>query len=193
VTPRQTRYQTIEPLPCLLNQRVFQTTPTTLHPAKMEALATYIPPHLHSLMEHLEPHSRWLPVALLTLATIYLTTIYVSYNREAPVPFNVPLPPEIRSNYNWTGKSWDDVTGEQRQVLEGQARGQWDKNLIMSYCPADGRVLGSGIKPATREVVERAIEAAAGAQVEWARTGFAERRRVLRTLLRSVHLVWTGM
>jgi len=56
----------------------------------------------------------------------------------------------------------------------------------MSYCPADGRVLGNGIRPATREVVERAVEAAGNAQVEWARTGFAERRRVLRTLLRFV-------
>ncbi|ODM20299.1 hypothetical protein SI65_03352 [Aspergillus cristatus] len=152
----------------------------------METLATYIPTQFHQGMEHLEPHTQWLPIALLTLTTIYLTTIYVSHKREAAVPFNVPLPPEIRSNYNWTGKSWDDVTGEQRRVLEGQARGQWDKDLIMSYCPADGRVLGSGIRPATREVVERAVEAAGSAQVEWARTGFAERRRVLRTLLRYV-------
>ena len=47
-------------------------------------------------------------------------------------------------------------------------------------------MLGNGIKPATREVVEKAVEDAAGAQIEWAKTGFAERRRVLRTLLRLV-------
>lgn len=175
----------IEPPPFLLNQRVSNHA-NYPQSAKMETLTTYIPSQFHPLMEHLEPHTQWLPIALLTLTTIYFTTIYVSHKREAAVPFNIPLPPEIRSNYDWTGKSWGDVTGEQRRVLEGQARGQWDKDLIMSYCPADGRVLGNGIRPATREVVERAVEAAGNAQVEWARTGFAERRRVLRTLLRFV-------
>lgn len=56
----------------------------------------------------------------------------------------------------------------------------------MSYCPADGRVLGTGIKPATPETVDQAVKAAANAQVEWARTTFAERRQVLRTLLKCV-------
>lgn len=157
----------------------------------METLATYVPPSLHPLMELLEPHTQWLSIALVSISALYLTTIYVSHKRESAVPFNVPLPPEIRSNYNWTGKNWDDATGEERRVLEGQVRGQWDKDLIMSYCPADGRVLGKGTKPATREVVEKAVEDAAGAQVEWARTGFAERRRVLRTLLRFVYLLVT--
>lgn len=137
-------------------------------------------------MELLEPHTQWLSIALVSISALYLTTIYVSHKRESAVPFNVPLPPEIRSNYNWIGKNWDDATGDARRVLEGQAHGQWDKDLIMSYCPADGRVLGNGIKPATREVVEKAVEDAAGAQIEWAKTGFAERRRVLRTLLRLV-------
>lgn len=54
----------------------------------------------------------------------------------------------------------------------------------MSYCPADGTVLGTGIKPATPETVDQAIKAAQNAQVEWARTSFAERRKVLRTLLK---------
>ena len=56
----------------------------------------------------------------------------------------------------------------------------------MSYCPADGRILGTGIKPATPETVDQAVQAAANAQVEWARTTFAERRQVLRTLLKYV-------
>lgn len=56
----------------------------------------------------------------------------------------------------------------------------------MSYCPADGRVLGNGIKPATVEDVNNAVQAAKAAQEEWAKTSFAERRKVLRTLLKYV-------
>lgn len=57
----------------------------------------------------------------------------------------------------------------------------------MSYCPADGRVLGNGIKPATVEDVNEAVRAAKAAQREWAKTTFAERRKVLRTLLKYVN------
>lgn len=138
-------------------------------------------------MEIVEPHAQWLGLTLATLSALYLSYIYVSSKREAAVPFNVPLPPELRANWSWTGRNWEDATGEERRVLEGQARGQWDKNLVMSYCPADGRVLGSGIRPATAEGVDRAVEAAGRAQVEWARSSFGERRRVLRTLLKCVY------
>lgn len=58
----------------------------------------------------------------------------------------------------------------------------------MSYCPADGRVLGNGIKPATVQDVDDAVQAAKAAQREWATTSFAERRKVLRTLLKYVTL-----
>lgn len=54
----------------------------------------------------------------------------------------------------------------------------------MSYCPADGRVLGDGTRPATAEGIDRAVQAAKKAQVEWARTTFSERRKVLKTLLK---------
>lgn len=56
----------------------------------------------------------------------------------------------------------------------------------MSYCPADGRVLGNGIKPASVEDVNNAVSAAQAAQREWARTTFSERRQLLRTLLKYV-------
>lgn len=56
----------------------------------------------------------------------------------------------------------------------------------MSYCPADGRVLGNGIKPATVEDVNTAVRAAKDAQREFAKTTFAERRQILRTLLKYV-------
>lgn len=56
----------------------------------------------------------------------------------------------------------------------------------MSYCPADGRILGNGIKPASVEDVNEAVRAAKAAQHEWAETSFAERKKVLRTLLKYV-------
>jgi acyl-CoA reductase-like NAD-dependent aldehyde dehydrogenase len=58
----------------------------------------------------------------------------------------------------------------------------------MSYCPADGRVLGNGIKPATVEDVNKAVRVAKAAQPEWAKTTFVERRKVLRSLLKYVNL-----
>ena len=56
----------------------------------------------------------------------------------------------------------------------------------MSYCPADGRILGSGTKPVTADGINNAVQAAKNAQVEWAKTSFAERRKVLKTLLKYV-------
>jgi acyl-CoA reductase-like NAD-dependent aldehyde dehydrogenase len=59
----------------------------------------------------------------------------------------------------------------------------------MAYCPADGRVLGKGIKPATVDDVNAAVQNAKAAQPEWAKTTFAERRKVLRTLLKYVEII----
>lgn len=56
----------------------------------------------------------------------------------------------------------------------------------MSYCPADGRLLGTGTKPTTAEGVHRAVLAAKEAQIEFAKTTYAERRKVLKTLLKYV-------
>jgi acyl-CoA reductase-like NAD-dependent aldehyde dehydrogenase len=42
------------------------------------------------------------------------------------------------------------------------------------------------MKPATVDDVNEAVRAATAAQREWAKTTFAERRKVLRTLLKYV-------
>ncbi|EAU32467.1 conserved hypothetical protein [Aspergillus terreus NIH2624] len=146
--------------------------------------ASYIPPILQPLMDPLYDHAPWLGVALVSFGAVYLGYLFVLGRREAPVAFNVPIPPEARQNA--TIRKWEDVQGEEKKVLEGQARGQWNDKLIMSYCPADGRVLGSGIRPATPEDVDRAVQAAKTAQIEWSKTTFAERRKVLKTLLKYV-------
>ncbi|KAL4898649.1 Aldehyde/histidinol dehydrogenase [Aspergillus ambiguus] len=150
----------------------------------MAVYISYLPPALHPLMERLCDHAPWLGVALVSFGAVYLGCLFVQGQREAPVSFNVPIPPEIRANA--TIRKWEDVQGEEKKVLEGQARGQWNEKLIMSYCPADGRVLGSGIKPATPDDVDRAVQAAKTAQIEWSKTSFTERRKVLKTLLKYV-------
>lgn len=72
------------------------------------------------------------------------------------------------------------------KLISRGALQKWNDQLIMSYCPADGRVLGNGIKPATVEDVDEAVRAAKAAQREWASTTFVERRKVLRTMLKYV-------
>ena len=56
-------------------------------------------------------------------------------------------------------------------------------DAIHCYCPADGRLLGT-VNPATVEDIDRAITSASTAQKDWAKTSFAQRRRVLKTILR---------
>jgi hypothetical protein len=72
-------------------------------------------------MEALEAHAPWLGVALVSIGAVYLGYLYVLCKKEAAVQFNVPLPPEVRAN--WPGRNWEDVQGDERKVLGGQARG----------------------------------------------------------------------
>ncbi|KAJ5313606.1 phosphotransferase family protein [Penicillium atrosanguineum] len=129
-------------------------------------------------------HAQLAGVALASLLAVYVGYLYILSRREAAVTFNVPLPQEVRKSGD--GKKWDDIQGQEKRILEDQARGKWNDKLIMSYCPADGRVLGNGIKPATVEDVNTAVRAAKDAQREFAKTTFAERRQIIRTLLKYV-------
>ncbi|OJJ04779.1 hypothetical protein ASPVEDRAFT_137105 [Aspergillus versicolor CBS 583.65] len=152
----------------------------------MECLTPYIPPALLPLAEQIQNQTHALGIAALSLSAVLLGYLLVACSRESPASFTVSNPPEISDD--WTGTKWDDLPegSEEKRVIEGQIRGQWNENLIMSYCPADGRVLGTGIKPATPDDVDRAVNAAKRAQEQWASTTFAERRRVLKTLLKYV-------
>ena len=72
-------------------------------------------------MESLDPVLPWLVVALTSIGVVYLGYLHILSEREEPVSFNVPVPPEIRPD--WVGRNWDDVQGEERKVLEGQVKG----------------------------------------------------------------------
>lgn len=58
-------------------------------------------------------------------------------------------------------------------------------SAIQCYCPANGRLLGL-VNPATPDGIDRAVAKAKEAQSQWARTTFAQRRKVLRTMLQCV-------
>ena len=87
----------------------------------MEFIASYVPPRLLPVVERIESQCPLIGVALSSFVAIYLGYLFVLSRREAPVSFNVPIPPELRSN--WAGKNWDDVQGEERKVLEAQVKG----------------------------------------------------------------------
>lgn len=89
--------------------------------SKIQSLTPYIPPCFLPAVEHLETQAPLLCVALVSVAAVYLGYRFILSRQEAPVSFNVPIPAELRSD--WTGKSWDDVQGEERRVLEGQVKG----------------------------------------------------------------------
>ncbi|KAK8070982.1 succinate-semialdehyde dehydrogenase [Apiospora hydei] len=58
-------------------------------------------------------------------------------------------------------------------------------SAVRCYSPATGQLLGL-VNPSTPAGIDRAIEAAAAAQAKWAKTTFAQRRAVLKTLLQHV-------
>ncbi|KAJ5325229.1 hypothetical protein MYU51_020931 [Penicillium brevicompactum] len=155
----------------------------------MDCLASHIPPSLRSLFEAYalpgsEQYVPYVGVALTSLLAVYVGYLYYRSWKEAAVTFNVPIPSEVRKS--GAGKTWEEVQGQQKMVLQDQVRGKWNHQLIMSYCPADGRVLGNGTKPATVDDVNEAVRMAGAAQREWAKSTFPERRQVLRTLLKYV-------
>ena len=55
-------------------------------------------------------------------------------------------------------------------------------SAIQCYAPATGQFLGL-VDPVTAEGIDRCIASAAEAQREWAKTTFAQRKAVLRSLL----------
>lgn len=166
---------------------------------------------------HLGP----LAVLLFTFVAAKCSYHYLQLQRrEKAVKVTLPPLPELR--HDWRGIGWDQVSKDDRQILEGQKNGVgfvifrltprtffldclrsitliyisskvFNGSKILSYCPADGRMLGDpveGIKPATVDEIEAIVKRAKIAQEHWRQTTFADRRKVLRTLLEyasSVH------
>lgn len=92
----------------------------------MDCLLEYLPPSLRSIVEPYSSqmsteHAQLIGVALLSLAAVCVGYLYIRGQREDAVTFNVPLPAEVRKSGE--GKKWDEVQGQEKRVLEDQARG----------------------------------------------------------------------
>ncbi|KAB5562941.1 Aldehyde/histidinol dehydrogenase [Coniochaeta sp. 2T2.1] len=74
---------------------------------------------------------------------------------------------------------------EAHKILEKPSIKKSGTEAIQCYAPATGQFLGL-INPSTPAAIDRAIDQATAAQKKWAATTFAQRRAVLRTLLRHV-------
>jgi hypothetical protein len=92
----------------------------------MDCLLSRLPPCVRAAVEPYSSsisseHAQLAGVACVSLVAIYVGYLYILSQREAAVKFNVPLPQEVRKSGE--GKKWDDVQGQEKRVLEDQARG----------------------------------------------------------------------
>ncbi|KAF2464915.1 ALDH-like protein [Lindgomyces ingoldianus] len=122
-------------------------------------------------MENLEDLKAYVAsaIGLLTLLFFYLV---LRKDLEAPVPYDVAPPAQIQPG--WRG----EVLDEPSLKVSGSS-------VIQCYAPATGASLGL-VNPSTADGIDRAIAKAKEAQVEWAKTTFAQRRKVLKTMLKFV-------
>ncbi|KAJ4534161.1 Meiotic Sister-Chromatid recombination aldehyde dehydrogenase [Exophiala dermatitidis] len=121
--------------------------------------------------------ARLLSGAVLSILLVFVLGRVFHGRNERAVPYTVSIPPQLDDNYEWKSEEIDQPRQDVSEVRNG---------YIYPRCPADGRSLGDPIAPATPSSVDRAISAAARAQIPWSQTTFSERRRVLSTLLQHV-------
>ncbi|KAF3186543.1 Meiotic Sister-Chromatid recombination aldehyde dehydrogenase [Orbilia oligospora] len=131
---------------------------TTLNPSPLEWI-TSLPASYQAIAS--------LSVALLSLL---LLSIWNSESTDHE-DFTVPLPPQLEEGYVGA------------QLVKPSIKA--DNGHIQCYSPATGRLLEVQ-EPASAHDIDTAIEKAAEAQKEWARTTFKQRRKVLRTLMRWI-------
>lgn len=74
---------------------------------------------------------------------------------------------------------------EEHKILDHPTIKVPNSTAIQCYAPATGQFLGL-VNPSTPAGIDRAIAQAKAAQEKWAQTTFAERRRVLRTMLQHI-------
>lgn len=129
----------------------------------------------------------WLCFSLLTLVVF---KILLRSEAEDAIEFSVPVPEACRSG--WEGKQLDEPS-----IKVGHAREDYDyladfdyfqtsgSTAVQCYSPATGRLLGL-VNPVTADEIDRIVAKATKAQQAWAKSSFAERRQVLKSLLKYV-------
>lgn len=112
----------------------------------------------------------WLAVA--TVLTGLYIWIRFNTDTEFAVQYTVPLPPQCQDDWR-------------PEILSNPSIKIPGTTAIQCYAPATGANLGM-INPSTPDGIDRAINRAAEAQEQWKLTTFAERRKVLKTMLKFV-------
>lgn len=111
--------------------------------------------------------------AVATLVAAWLAYYYfLRPDREPALAFSVPPPEQCR--LDWRGK-----------VLPEPAIKVPGSTAIQCYAPATGQYLGL-VNPSTPDRIDRIIKRAADAQTGWASTTFAQRRQVMKTILKFI-------
>ena len=108
--------------------------------------------------------------AILALAIAYFAYHLLRKDPEEAVNFSVPVPEPCLPD--WKGKGLDKPSIK----VPGST-------AIQCYAPATGQYLGL-INPSSPDRIDRIISRAAEAQKLWSLTTFAQRRQVLKTLLK---------
>lgn len=94
--------------------------------AAMDCLASHMPQSLRSLVEMYAPpgseeYVPYIGVSLASLLAVYVGYLYILSRKEAGVNFNVPTPLEVRNR--GSSKTWEDIQGQQKMLLQDQVRG----------------------------------------------------------------------
>lgn len=110
-------------------------------------------------------------VAIATLA-VWLFSRFLGPEEPHAATFYVSPPEQCAPG--WKGKPLDEPSIK----VSGST-------AIQCYCPATAELLGL-VNPTTPDGIDRTIAKAAEAQLQWKKTSFPQRRRVLKTLLKFI-------
>ncbi|KAL9102863.1 MAG: hypothetical protein Q9163_002044 [Psora crenata] len=131
-------------------------------------------------MDHLFASLAELPTSAASAFLVSVVLVLIAFkwtvldnDGERPVKFSVPIPEQC-------SPSW------KAEILQEPSIKTPGSSAIRCYCPANGRLLGL-VNAATPDGIDRAVGKAKEAQLQWAKTTFKQRRRVLRTLLQYDH------
>ncbi|KAK3335701.1 Aldehyde/histidinol dehydrogenase [Cercophora scortea] len=137
-------------------------------------MASALYERLQNVLEDLPyPASAQNPTLAWTIGLSAITALGIWYlairENDKPIIYTVP-PPNLPAT---------------AEILDNPAIKVSGSSAIHCYAPANGQFLGL-VNPSTADGIDRAIEQAKAAQVQWATTSFRERRAVLRSMLQHV-------
>jgi acyl-CoA reductase-like NAD-dependent aldehyde dehydrogenase len=107
-----------------------------------------------------------------SLVAIWTLYRHLQLREEAAVDFNIDAPEACKPG--WQGKTLDEPSIKTS-----------GSTAIQCYAPATGQLLGL-VNPTTPDGIDKVVQKTSRAQTQWAQTSFAQRRRVLKTLLKYV-------